>query len=216
MERTNDPVLLVLGSAAAEGLPALFCDCRVCREALAKGAFRARSSYNFGGDVQIDLGPDGLQAWQKHHDVLRRMRHVLVTHAHEDHLQPSDLIYKSRWFAGVPAIPDVLTVHGTAPTRARIENELWLGDETFEEKFRNCGLAFHRFKPFDTFELDSRCAAAPRSSATTPAGCRTPRGTRSRSSAARSRSTSRSWTTPACSAARRKDRTAPRPGRADT
>ena len=163
MDVPAPPDLLILGSAAAEGIPAIFCDCRVCREAAKRGGpdVRARTCYNFGGDVQIDLGPDGLQAWQAHHDVLRRMHHLLVTHCHEDHLQPSDLIYKSRWFAGVPAIPDVLTVHGTAPTRARLENELWLGDETFEEKFRNCGLAFHQFKPFDTFVLDG-CGAVVR------------------------------------------------------
>lgn len=154
------PGLLVLGSAAAEGIPALFCDCRVCREAAARGGrdVRRRTSYNFGGDVQIDFGPDSLQAWQEHRDVLRRMRHVLVTHAHEDHLQPSDFVYKYPGFAAVPALDGVLTIHGTAPTRKRCAAEMWLGRETFEEKFRNCGLAFRQFKPFDVFELED-CGA---------------------------------------------------------
>ena len=151
----GDPALLILGSAAAEGVPALFCDCRVCREAIARGGreVRGRTSYNFGGDVQIDFGPDSLQAWQRHPDVLRRMRHVLVTHAHEDHLQPTDFIYKYPGFAAVPALGWPLTIHGTAPTRARIASEIWLGRETFEEKFRNCGLVFREFRPFDAFDL---------------------------------------------------------------
>ena len=155
MQEAPSPALLVLGSAAAEGIPALFCDCRVCREAAAKGGpeVRGRTSYNFGGDVQIDFGPDALQAWQAHRDVLRRMRHVLVTHAHEDHLQPTDLIYKGRWFASVAALPSVLEIHGTAPTRERLAREIWCGDETLAEKFGNCGLAFHEFKPFDAFPL---------------------------------------------------------------
>ena len=159
----GDPALLILGSAAAEGVPALFCDCRVCREAIARGGreVRGRTSYNFGGDVQIDFGPDSLQAWQRHPDVLRRMRHVLVTHAHEDHLQPSDFIYKYPGFAAVPALGWPLTIHGTAPTRARIASEIWLGRETFEEKFRNCGLAFHEFRPFDAFALPD-CGAVVR------------------------------------------------------
>ena len=156
MPTDEKPALLLLGSAAAEGIPALFCDCRVCREAAARGGpdVRARTSCNFGGDVQIDFGPDSLQAWQAHRDVLRRMRHVLVTHAHEDHLQPTDLVYKYPGFAAVPALGWPLAVHGTAPTRRRMEREMWLGRETFEEKLRNCGLAFREFKPFDAFPLD--------------------------------------------------------------
>ena len=31
------PPFLILGSAAAEGVPAYFCNCRVCREAAARG-----------------------------------------------------------------------------------------------------------------------------------------------------------------------------------
>ena len=161
----DKPSLLILGSAAAEGVPALFCDCRVCREAAAKGGpdVRARSCYNFGGDVQIDFGPDALQAWQAHRDVLRRMRHVLVTHAHEDHLQPSDLLYHSRGFAAVPALDAVLTIHGTAPTRRRMEREFWLGNaEPFETKLAKAKLAFHEFRPFDVFELPD-CGAVVRS-----------------------------------------------------
>lgn len=156
MPTDEKPALLLLGSAAAEGIPALFCDCRVCREAAARGGpdVRARTSCNFGGDVQIDFGPDSLQAWQAHRDVLRRMRHILVTHAHEDHLQPTDLVYKYPGFAAVPALGWPLAVHGTAPTRRRMEREMWLGRETFEEKLRNCGLAFREFKPFDAFPLD--------------------------------------------------------------
>lgn len=158
------PRLLVLGSAAAEGIPALFCDCPVCRAAVAKGGpdVRARTCYNFGGDVQIDFGPDALQAWQAHGDVLRRMRHILVTHAHEDHIQPSDLLYHSRGFASVPALDAVLTVHGTAPTHRRMEREFWLSDhETLETKLEKTGLAFHEFRPFDAFDLPD-CGATVR------------------------------------------------------
>lgn len=159
----DTPRLLLLGSAAAEGVPALFCDCRVCREAAAKGGadVRCRTSYNFGGEVQIDFGPDSLQAWQAHRDVLRRMRHILVTHAHEDHLHPTDLVYKYPGFACVPALGWTLAIHGTASTRRRMANEMWLGRETFEEKLRNCGLAFHEFRPFDVFELPD-CGAVVR------------------------------------------------------
>ena len=160
----ESPRLLVLGSGAAEGVPALFCDCRVCREAAAKGGreIRARSCYNFGGDVQIDLGPDALQAWQAHSGVLRRMRHILVTHSHEDHLQPSDLLYNGSGYAGVPALEGVLTIHGTAPTRRRMEREFWLGNaQPLETKLERSRLAFHEFRQFDVFDLPD-CGATVR------------------------------------------------------
>lgn len=160
----ESPKLLVLGSAAAEGVPALFCDCRVCREAAAKGGpdVRARTSYNFGGEVQIDFGPDALQAWQAHRDVLRRMRHILVTHAHEDHLQPSDLLYHGTDYAGVPATEGTLTIHGTAPTRARMELEYWPGNPApLGEKLARAGLVFREFRQFDVFELPD-CGATVR------------------------------------------------------
>ena len=160
----ESPNLLVLGSGAAEGLPAPFCDCRVCREAAAKGGreIRARSCYNVGGDVQIDLGPDALQAWQAHGGVLRRMRHILVTHSHEDHLQPSDLLYNGSGYAGVPALEGVLAIHGTAPTRRRMEREFWPGNpEPLEAKLAKSRLSFHEFRQFDAFELPD-CGATVR------------------------------------------------------
>ena len=159
MNETKDPTprLLILGSAAAEGIPALFCDCPVCRAAHALGPAgrRMRTSYNFGGEVQIDFGPDSLQAWQAHYDVMRRMRHVIVTHAHEDHFQPTDFLYKDHGFARIPAIDAILTIHGTAPTLARFEAETcgFFGG-TLAERLAKADIALHEFKQFDTFELD--------------------------------------------------------------
>lgn len=153
---TEKPTLLVLGSAAAEGIPALFCDCRVCRAAIEHGGpdVRARTSYNFGGAIQIDFGPDILQAWQQHRDVLSKMRHVLITHAHEDHLHPEDLLYRGPGFASVPIPDGIVTVHGTGKTYGKIREGFWLRpQETFEEKLARSRLTFHEFRQFDAFAL---------------------------------------------------------------
>ena len=50
----------VLGSAAAEGWPALFCECDICKYAWEhKGKdVRRRTSYLLNDDVMIDYGPD--------------------------------------------------------------------------------------------------------------------------------------------------------------
>ena len=150
------PRLLVLGSAAAEGIPALFCDCRICRAAAEHGGpdVRARTSYNFGGTIQIDFGPDILQAWQTYREALSRMRHILVTHAHEDHLHPEDLLYRGPGFASVPIPEGIVTIHGTGKTYEKIRDGFWLRpEETFDGKLARSRLAFHEFKQFDAFAL---------------------------------------------------------------
>ena len=53
-----------LGSAAAEGWPALFCVCEACREARRRGGpnLRRRTCYLINADTLVDFGPD--IAWQ--------------------------------------------------------------------------------------------------------------------------------------------------------
>ena len=47
-------------SAAAEGIPAIFCSCRVCREAWKNGGkdICLRTAYKINDRVRIDSGPD--------------------------------------------------------------------------------------------------------------------------------------------------------------
>ena len=124
------PTITVCGSAAAEGVPAYFCNCRVCREAAERGGreIRGRTSYNFGGVLQIDFGPDSLQAFQRHRTALNAIRHILVTHAHTDHLSPRELSFHGGGYCLVPAHPGTITVHGTRPALDRIRSELRLPD----------------------------------------------------------------------------------------
>ncbi|MEI6501881.1 MAG: flagellar hook-basal body complex protein FliE [Armatimonadota bacterium] len=56
--------LKLLGSAAAEGWPALFCACEACREARRLGGknLRRRTSYQLGDTVHVDFGPDSFSS----------------------------------------------------------------------------------------------------------------------------------------------------------
>ena len=49
-----------LGTAAAEGIPALFCECAVCKEAREKGGrhIRTRSQALIDDDLLIDFNAD--------------------------------------------------------------------------------------------------------------------------------------------------------------
>lgn len=152
------PSFLVLGSGGSEGIPAYFCDCRVCREAAAKGGreIRGRTSYNFGGSVQIDYGPDMLQAFQRYYPRLNGMKHVLITHAHEDHLAPEEFWFRIRGCSHIPVGAPRLHVHASAPSLARLMRDIAPTMGSFTRRARICDdalLDLHEIAPFETFTL---------------------------------------------------------------
>lgn len=93
--------ILFLGTAAAEGIPALFCECETCRIARARGGknLRTRSSILIDDQVKIDLPPDTLHHVLTYGVDLARLQHLLITHTHADHLALSDLHYLAPGFA---------------------------------------------------------------------------------------------------------------------
>lgn len=85
----------ILGTAAAEGWPALFCSCETCRKARQLGGknIRSRAAIQFGEKHRIDFGPD---AWY-HEAILNvdisKLEHLFITHSHEDHFYHQQLHY---------------------------------------------------------------------------------------------------------------------------
>ena len=139
----------------------MYCDCEICREATRRGGkdLRMRTSYNFGGSIQIDAGPDFLQAWHRHPDAMRKISHILITHSHSDHFLANEFFYHGPGFSPVPLPAGTLTVHGTAPTFAKLAQfavATWNGD--LAGNMERAGVAFHRFAQFDDFTLDD-CGA---------------------------------------------------------
>ena len=93
-----------LGTAAAEGFPALWCECPICAKAAQNGGkdLRRRASCLIDADTLVDFGPDVFWQTREFHMDLRKIRRILVTHPHEDHLNPVDLIWrKGPWFSQV-------------------------------------------------------------------------------------------------------------------
>lgn len=93
--------LLFLGTGSAEGLPALFCDCAVCRSARARGGrdCRTRSSVLVDDTIKIDLPPDTLAHVHAYNLDLSGLAHLLFTHSHDDHFAVRELQYLSPNFA---------------------------------------------------------------------------------------------------------------------
>ena len=92
----DELTLQFLGTGAAEGIPSPFCRCPVCENARKKGGkeIRLRSSFRVSKEVLVDFGPDVLASCARFGLDLSDLRHVLITHTHEDHLDLGTLSLK--------------------------------------------------------------------------------------------------------------------------
>lgn len=108
--------LQYFGTAAAEGWPALFCDCDACRRAKAAGGrnIRTRSQALIDDRLLIDFPADTYLHVLHYGLDLNRVDAVIVTHAHEDHFYPKELGNRRNGFAHLPEdAPRTLTVYGS-------------------------------------------------------------------------------------------------------
>ncbi len=82
-----------LGTAAAEGFPALCCECDACRRARAAGGknLRLRSGLVINDAAMIDFPPDVMTFSQRFGIPFSRVRDVFITHSHHDHFDAEDL-----------------------------------------------------------------------------------------------------------------------------
>ena len=85
--------LSYFGTAAAEGVPSVFCNCRLCREAreLKGRNIRTRSQALVNDDLLIDLPPDTYMHYLTYGFNLPDITELLVTHSHTDHFYATEL-----------------------------------------------------------------------------------------------------------------------------
>ena len=93
--------LQYLGTAAAEGFPALFCVCDTCRRAQEAGEknIRSRSQAVIDNKLLIDFPADTYLHMLAHKLPLENISHCIITHAHSDHFYVSDLEMRSVGYA---------------------------------------------------------------------------------------------------------------------
>lgn len=91
----------ILGTAAAEGWPAIFCGCDTCRRARAAGGknIRSRASLLVNHNIKIDMGGDTYHHVAVHGIDLSKLEYVLITHSHDDHLKLGEFGYLRPPFA---------------------------------------------------------------------------------------------------------------------
>lgn len=83
-----------LGTGASEGIPALFCGCKLCKEARLSGKFHTRSQLLIGENVLIDFPPDTYYRAIRYGVRLDKISSVFVTHSHSDHFYSEDFFMR--------------------------------------------------------------------------------------------------------------------------
>ena len=93
--------LRFLGTAAAEGWPALFCNCENCKKARALGGpdIRTRSQSLVNDDLLIDFPADTYMHVLQNGFDLSAIKIFLITHNHCDHFYPLDFGMRGGLFA---------------------------------------------------------------------------------------------------------------------
>ncbi|MBD5636941.1 MAG: MBL fold metallo-hydrolase [Clostridia bacterium] len=89
-----------LGTGAAEGIPALFCECEFCKRARAgKEKVRSRSQVVLDGELSIDFPPDAFYHNAVFGAELSKIKYLLVTHSHMDHFYAHDFVLRGYKYA---------------------------------------------------------------------------------------------------------------------
>lgn len=134
-----------LGTAAYEGIPAMFCVCDVCKEARRRGGknLRTRSQALIDDKLLIDFPADTLAHTLAYGIDLSEIKDCLLTHTHSDHLYVEDL---GMLLPGFSKTGDNLpfTFHGLRGAMLKINS--YMNSKTFNPE------AVIETKPMELFE----------------------------------------------------------------
>src|SRR5690606_11370461 len=131
-KRGSSMRIRLMGTAAAEGWPAVWCACQACCRARAAGGknVRTRSGALIDDDLKIDLPPDTYMQALRDGVELSKVRSLFITHTHADHYYLHELamlfppfahdgpalrIFGDRW-----AIEGILQTFPNWPQRANL------------------------------------------------------------------------------------------------
>ena len=111
------------GTSAAEGIPCLFCGCAVCKEAREKKGryIRTRSQIMVEDKILIDLNADTYGNALRFNFDMSNLKHILITHVHDDHFYPQELSNRAVGYAN--DLPhETLTLYGSEDIKTYSEH----------------------------------------------------------------------------------------------
>lgn len=142
------------GTGGGGGIPEIFCNCRVCRNAREVGGkeIRTRSQAVIDDKISIDFPVDAFMHSAYCGLDMRCIRDIVVTHSHFDHFMPQEL------FSRAEGYPSPLRVYATeasaskmCETMAAHEAAYASGKKVRTSDFR---LEYHKIAVGEPFMID--------------------------------------------------------------
>lgn len=121
-----------LGTAAAEGWPAVFCRCEYCNKAREKGGrnIRTRSQSLINDNLLIDFPVDTYYHMLLNNLDLSAVKYLLITHSHMDHFAPFDLHMRSTNYYAHNLTEETIYMYGSEAVLERYKKaQAVYGDE---------------------------------------------------------------------------------------
>lgn len=140
----------ILGTAAAEGIPGIFCTCGICENARRTGGknVRTRSQSIINDRYLVDFPPDTYLHAIKHNLKLAGIEHAVITHHHEDHFYPDELEYRRPPFGYNSEYPP-LNIYGPQAVKQKyLELRNKVNDAQMEDYVK-----IHELKAFETYRI---------------------------------------------------------------
>ena len=138
-----------LGTAAAEGIPALFCDCPVCENARKVGGkeVKTRSQAIVDDKILIDFPADTyMHALYGGLDLVS-VRHCIITHGHMDHLYERDFWCRNPGIGNGSVDGTVMDVYMTEATRN-------IASAYYEKQVNKERVRLNTIKAYEPFEIE--------------------------------------------------------------
>lgn len=142
-----------LGTAAAEGIPALFCQCDLCTKSrkLKGKNLRGRSGMILDDSLMVDFPPDMLMYVFDLDIDLAKINDILITHTHSDHFDSAQIMMRlPGCFCHIKEGNPFVTVHGSAQAGRILE-----ASENFEFGKKVDFIKFHQIVKFNTYTIGS-------------------------------------------------------------
>ncbi len=133
-----------LGTSSCEGIPAVFCNCPRCETARRLGGknMRTRTQALINDDLLLDFPADTLYHFHQHGIEGHKIKYLLITHSHSDHLYVKDLLCRAPVRSKDLAV-DILHVY--------CAKGAW--EKLSAEPLDPAYVALHQISPFETFRI---------------------------------------------------------------
>ena len=138
-----------LGTAAAERVPGIFCNCRICRYAREHGGKDLRTQTQTlidDGELLIDFPGDSYFHLREHQLNFNEIEHLLITHWHSDHLYAEDLAFRMSSYAN--DLDKKLTDYGNATVHRFFDRAFELEKMIEPER-----IEFQELAPFEKYQI---------------------------------------------------------------